>query len=117
MTIDHEVLDELLAGCSTADDLLGEEGLFKQLKKALLERMLGAELSEHLGYEKGDAGGRGSGNSRNGYSAKTVLSDEGAIELAVPRDRNATFEPRSCRRARRVLPASTSASSASMRAV
>ena len=93
MTINHEVLDELLADCSTADDLLGEEGLFRQLKKALLERMLGAELTDHLGYEKGDPSGRGSGNSRNGYSAKTVLSDDGAIELAVPRDRNASFEP------------------------
>ena len=93
MTINHEVLDELLAGCSTADDLLGEEGLFRQLKKALLERMLGAELTDHLGYEKGDPSGRRSGNSRNGYSAKTVLSDDGAIELAVPRDRNASFEP------------------------
>lgn len=73
--------------------LLGEEGLFRQLKKALLERMLGAELTDHLGYDKGDPAGRGSGNSRNGYSAKTVLSEDGAIELAVPRDRNATFEP------------------------
>jgi putative transposase len=93
MTIKHEVLDELLAGCSTPDDLLGEEGLFRQLKKALLERMLGAELTDHLGYDKGDPAGRGSGNSRNGYSAKTVLTDDGAVELAVPRDRNATFEP------------------------
>jgi len=93
MAIKHEVLDELLAGCSTPDDLLGDKGLFRELKKALLERMLGAELTDHLGYDKGDPAGRGSGNSRNGYSAKTVLTDEGAVELAVPRDRNATFEP------------------------
>jgi len=68
--------------------------LFKTPKKRLLERALGAELSAHLGYEKGDpAGGRGSGNSRNGYSSKTVIGDDGAIELAVPRDRNGSFEP------------------------
>ena len=73
--------------------MLGEEGLFKQLKKALLERALGAELSDHLGYEKGDPAGRGTGNSRNGHSGKTVLTGDGAVELAVPRDRNGTFEP------------------------
>src|SRR5262249_25263416 len=61
--------------------------------KRLRERALGAELSEHLGYEKGDSAGRGSGNSRNGYSSKTVIGDDGPIELAVPRDRNSSFEP------------------------
>ncbi|MEZ5670118.1 MAG: IS256 family transposase [Alphaproteobacteria bacterium] len=88
-----ELLDELLAGYEKPDDLLGEEGLFRQLKKALLERALGAELAEHLGYDKGDPAGRGTGNSRNGYSAKTVLTDDGEVDLAVPRDRNGTFEP------------------------
>jgi transposase-like protein len=51
------------------------------------------QLTEHLGYEKGDPAGRGSGNSRNGFSSKTVIGDDGAIELAVPRDRNGSFEP------------------------
>jgi transposase-like protein len=92
-TIRSELLDELLSGYERPEDLLGEEGLFKQLKKALLERALGAELSEHLGYEKGDPSGRGTGNSRNGYSDKIVLTEDGAIEIAVPRDRNGTFEP------------------------
>jgi transposase-like protein len=93
MTIRPELLDELLSGCERPDDLLGDDGLFKELKKALLERALGAELSAHLGYEKGDPGGRGSGNSRNGYSEKTVLTEDGSIDLSVPRDRNGTFEP------------------------
>lgn len=93
MSIRSELLDELLAGYEKPEDLLGEEGLFKELKKALLERALGAELSVHLGYEKGDAAGRGTGNSRNGYSEKTVLTEDGAIDIAVPRDRNSTFEP------------------------
>ena len=91
--IRDEVIDELLQGYTSPADLLGEEGLFRELKKRLLERALGAELSEHLGYEKGDPSGWGSGNSRNGYSTKTVIGDDGAIEIAVPRDRNSTFEP------------------------
>jgi putative transposase len=91
--IRDEIIEELLEGYRSPQDLLGEEGLFKELKKRLLERALGAELSEHLGYEKGDPAGRGSGNNRNGYSRKTVLGDDGAIELAVPRDRQGSFEP------------------------
>jgi putative transposase len=63
------------------------------LKKALLERALGAELTHHLGYEKGDPAGRGSGNSRNGTSGKGLLTDDGEIEIEVPRDRAGTFEP------------------------
>jgi putative transposase len=92
-TIAPELLDQLLSGYSKPDDLLGEDGLFKQLKKALIERALGAELTEHLGYERGDPAGRGSGNNRNGVSAKTVLTDDGEIEIGVPRDRAGTFEP------------------------
>jgi putative transposase len=93
LAIRDEVIEELLQGYRSPDDLLGEEGLFKELKKRLLERALGAELTEHLGYEKGDPAGRGSGNSRNGCSSKTVIGDDGPIELAVPRDRNSRFEP------------------------
>ena len=93
MPIKKEVLDELLAGYEKPEDLLGEDGLFKQLKKALLERALGAELTHHLGYEKGDPAGRGTGNTRNGNYAKTVLTEDGAVTIDVPRDRNATFEP------------------------
>ena len=93
MAIKKEVLDELLAGYEKPEDLLGEEGLFKQLKKALLERALGAELTHHLGYEKGDPAGRGTGNARNGSYAKTVLTEDGAVEIDVPRDRNASFAP------------------------
>jgi putative transposase len=93
LTIKKDVLDGLLAGYEKPEDLLGENGLFKQLKKALLERALGAELTHHLGYEKGDPAGRGSGNTRNGSYAKTVLTEDGAVAIEVPRDRNATFEP------------------------
>jgi putative transposase len=88
-----ELLDQLLADYKKPEDLLGEDGLFRQLKKALIERALGAELTEHLGYEKGDPAGRGSGNNRNGVSGKTVLTGDGKIEIAVPRDRAGSFEP------------------------
>jgi len=88
-----ELLDQLLANYSKPEDLTGENGLFKQLKKALIERALGAELTEHLGYEKGDPAGRGSGNSRNGTSSKTLLTEDGAVEISVPRDRAGSFEP------------------------
>jgi putative transposase len=89
-----EILDELLAGMSSPEELMGDAGLFKQLKKALMERVLGAELTHHLGYEKGDPAGQGSGNSRNGHSAKTVLIEDGPLDLAIPRDRAGSFEPR-----------------------
>jgi putative transposase len=92
--IKTEVLDELLSGVSSPDDLLGDGGVFRRLKKALMERALGAELTHHLGYEKGAApAGRANGNSRNGHSAKTVLTGDGTIDLSIPRDRAGTFEP------------------------
>jgi putative transposase len=67
-TITPELLDQLLANYTKPEDLTGDDGLFKQLKKALIERALGAELTEHLGYKKGDLSARGKGNSRNGAS-------------------------------------------------
>ena len=91
--ITQELLDQLLVNYEKPEDLLGEEGLFKQLKKALIERALGAELTEHLGYEKGDPAGRGSNNNRNGVSSKTILTSDGEIDISVPRDRAGSFEP------------------------
>jgi len=92
--IPAELLDQLLVNYSRPEDLTGQDGLFKQLKTALIERALGAELTEHLGYEKGDPAGRGSGNSRNGTSSKTLLTEDGEVEISVPRDRAGSFEPR-----------------------
>ena len=69
-----------------------------QVTKAVLERALAEEMTGHLGYEKHDPAGRGSGNSRNGATGKTVLTDVGAVDLAVPRDRNGTFEPQIVRK-------------------
>lgn len=75
-------------------EITGESGLVGQLMKSVLETALREELSDHLGYEHGDTAGRGSGNSRNGTTAKTLLTEAGPIELETPRDRAGTFSPR-----------------------
>ena len=92
--IKNELLEELLKKAGKPEDLLGPEGLLQQLKGALMQRMLEAELTEHLGYEANDPSGRGSGNSRNGHTAKTVETETGPVEIRVPRDRNGTFDPK-----------------------
>ena len=74
--------------------LTGEGGFLPELVKAVLERGMDAELTGHLGYERGDRAGRGSGNSRNGTTAKTVGSEVGNLEIDTPRDRSGTFDPR-----------------------
>jgi putative transposase len=88
-----ELIDELLAK-SGDRELLGEGGLLQQLTKQLLETALETELTDHLGYERGDPAGRGSGNSRNGTSRKRLHTDVGTVDLEVPRDRNGEFDPR-----------------------
>ena len=98
MDIKPEVLDELLKGIKTQDDLAGPNGLLKAITKALVERMLEGELTHHLGYEKNDPVGYGSGNSRNGKSRKTLKSEQGQVEVAIPRDRQGTFEPQLVRK-------------------
>ena len=98
MDIKPEVLDELLKGIKTQEDLAGPNGLLKAITKALVERMLEGELTHHLGYEKNDPVGNGSGNSRNGRSRKTLKSEQGQLEIAVPRDRQGSFEPKLVRK-------------------
>ena len=94
MTIEKELLDNLLKDYKKPEDLIGENGLLKQLTKAILERALEAELTDHLGYDKHEAKGRRSGNSRNGKSQKMLKGEFGTLPLAVPRDRDASFEPK-----------------------
>ncbi|BAC90503.1 gll2562 [Gloeobacter violaceus PCC 7421] len=95
MTIRKEILDELLKDYDGTDPqtILGEGGLLKQLTKAVIERALEAEMETHLGYKKHEAAGKGTGNSRNGKSQKTLQAECGPVELHIPRDRNAEFEP------------------------
>ena len=85
------LLDALIAGCKSPEDILGQHGLVKELQKRLMERALEAELTHHLGYEpNGHSDGE---NSRNGRSKKTVCTQSGAVEIEVPRDRHGEFEP------------------------
>jgi putative transposase len=93
MTISNDLLDELLKGCARPEDLLGEAGLMKELKLRLMERMLGGELTAHLGYEAGAAPPSGQANRRNGGTTKRVKGQDGEMPLTVPRDRDGSFEP------------------------
>src|SRR6266566_637407 len=90
LDVKPEWFDELLSGAKTPGEI---NSLFKGLKKAILERALGAELTHHLGYAKGADKPEGEDNHRNGVTPKTVLTDEGALPIEVPRDRAGTFEP------------------------
>lgn len=95
MAIDPKLIDKLLAEHGhRPQDIAGETGLLKQLTKALLERAMQAELTDHLGYEKHDPVGHKTGNTRNGKTKKKLKGDFGEIDLETPRDRNATFEPK-----------------------
>jgi len=97
--VDDELADRLLGRAQAEGaELLGPDGLLSQVTRAVLERALAEEMTGHLGYEKHDPAGRGSGNSRNGSTGKTVLTDIGAVGLAVPRDRDGSFEPRIVRK-------------------
>ena len=103
MPISKELLDELLKDYSTPEDVLGQNGLLKQLTKAVIERALDGELTHHLGYGKHDVEGRNTSNSRNGRSKKRVATDLGPVDLEVPRDRDSSFEPQLVKKRQRRL--------------
>jgi putative transposase len=86
--IDLNLVDQLLKDYKQPEDILGDNGILKQFTKALLERAMQVEMSEHLGYEKHDSSGDNSGNSRNGSSGKTLKGDLGELAIEIPRDRN-----------------------------
>jgi len=90
--LDAFIKDHLAQG-KHPKELLSKDGLLGQLTKALVERCLEAEMDDHLGYEKNERTGRGGENRRNGYTKKTVITDQGDVTLGVPRDRNGDFEP------------------------
>jgi putative transposase len=91
--IPDEVLDALLAGASTAQEIAGPDGVLAHLTRRLLNRALEAELTAHLGYPAGQAPHGGSGNSRNGKPSKTLITDHGPLRISSPRDRKGTFAP------------------------
>jgi putative transposase len=91
--LSDELIDELLGGAQTAEQIAGPDGLLGHLTRRLLERALEAEISAHVGYERGQAPPGGTGNARNGRPAKTVLTDQGPVRIRSPRDRAGTFDP------------------------
>lgn len=93
MAIDLDLIDQLLVNYKKPEDIIGENGLLKQLTKAVLERVMKAEMTNHLGYLKSDPVGYNSGNSRNGVTTKTLKGEFGELLLETPRDRNGSFEP------------------------
>ena len=94
---EKDIIDQLLDNINfkglTQDEVVGQDGLIKQLTGRILQRALEAEMTEHLGYEKNSNAGDNSGNSRNGHTEKTVLLENQETTIDVPRDRNSTFEP------------------------
>ena len=90
LNVPQELLDQLVKGPMTQGDL---ESMFRSLKKAVIERAMGAEMSEHLGYGRGESKPEGQANQRNGTTGKTVITDDGPVRIEVPRDREGSFEP------------------------
>lgn len=92
--LDPDRIDALLADAEAAGvGIDGPDGLINRMIKAVLERGLEVEMADHLGYDRGDSGGAGTGNSRNGFTSKTVITTAGQARIGVPRDRNGSFEP------------------------
>jgi putative transposase len=92
--VTQELLNGLLANYKTPEDLIGEQGLLKQLTKLLVEKALDAEMTEHLGHDRHGSVANEGGNTRNGHSRKTLKGEFGELPIEVPRDRHGSFEPK-----------------------
>src|SRR3954453_1896116 len=99
--ISDEVIDELLAGASTEEEIAGPGGLLAELAKRLVERALEVELTEHVGYEPHCEPPGGAQNTRNGTTPKTLLTEHGKVQVDAPRDRDGSFEPKIVRKRQR----------------
>jgi putative transposase len=99
--LSDELIDELLAGAQTEEEIVGPGGLLSRLTKRLVERALDVELSDHLGYERGQAPPGGAGNARNGTTSKTLATEHGPVRIEAPRDRKGSFEPKIVRKRQR----------------
>ncbi len=96
-----EVIDELLAGARTEEEIVGPGGVLAQLTKRLVERAMSAELTEHLGYEPHQEPPGGAGNTRNGSTPKTLATEHGPVRIETPRDRKGSFEPQIIKKGQR----------------
>ncbi len=102
--VDDQLIEELIGRAQAKGlQLAGEGGLLQQLTKRLLESALEGEVTDHLGYDRHDPAGKNGGNSRNGTRSKTVLTEVGPVEIAVPRDRDGSFEPKIVKKRQRRL--------------
>jgi Transposase, Mutator family len=99
--IGDDVIDQLLAGVSSEEEIAGPGGLLAQLTKRLVERAMEVELTDHLGYEPHQEPPGGAGNTRNGSSPKTLITEHGQVGIDAPRDRDGSFEPRIVRKRQR----------------
>ncbi len=99
--LDDELVDELLAGARTEEEIVGPGGLLAQLTRRLVERAMDVELTEHLGYEHGQSPPGGAGNTRNGSTPKMLVTEHGPVRIDTPRDRDSTFEPKVVRKRQR----------------
>src|SRR5215208_4537842 len=99
--LSDELVDELLAGARSEEEIVGPGGLLSRLTKRLVERAMEVELTDHLGYEHGQAPPGGAGNARNGTTSKTLATEHGPVRIDAPRDRRGTFEPRIVRKRQR----------------
>src|SRR5262249_58984407 len=99
--LSEEVIDELLAGARSEEEIVGPGGVLAGLTKRLVERALQAELTEYLGYERHRGPPGGVRNTRNGSTAKTVATEHGPVEIETPRDRRGSFEPQLVREGQR----------------
>src|SRR6266516_3344658 len=96
-----EVIDELLAGARSEEEIVGPGGVLAQLTKRLVERAMSAELTEHLGYEPHQEPPGGTDNTRNGSTPKTLATEHGSVRIDTPSDRKGTFEPQIVRKGQR----------------
>jgi putative transposase len=99
--ISDAVIDELLAGASSEEEIAGPGGLLAQLTKRLVERAMEVELTEHVGYESHCEPAGGAANQRNGTTPKTLITEHGKVEIDAPRDRDGSFEPKIVRKRQR----------------
>ena len=99
--ISNELIDELLAGASTEEEIAGPGGLLAELTKRLVERAMEVELTDHVGYEPHQEPPGGAGNTRNGTTPKSLITEHGKVQVDAPRDRDGSFEPKIVRKRQR----------------
>ena len=99
--ISNDMIDELLAGASTEEEIAGPGGLLAELTKRLVERAMEVELTDHVGYEPHQEPPGGAGNQRNGTTPKTLITEHGKVQVDAPRDRDGSFQPKIVRKRQR----------------